>query len=335
MEISEIKKGFLEKLGIDINNLPEEFNRITASYSDSLTREERDFLFSDSYTKEFVLPFKMKDIVGTNHPDYQNKTFFEAFIASARGDENIKKFYSNPNYYSETLKQPDQSFKTALHDTPIELSRDAEGNCYIIGGNNRLNLLMMKYLAKLSVCKTEEEREILDNEYTFYAEIRALPQNRDVNNTIFLLKNFFKDNIKFTFKGENPDDCHYEITLNDQLIEVKSVDQLKLLLREAYNLSNSFTPAAMHQKLYDLIYAYINENNEIKRKLFLEICPNLELIKDQFLALRRINISANVFEGIDLSEVNYSNLSDILSERIIKEEQMIGLNGEVPSVPKM
>lgn len=324
MEISAVKKQFLESLGLDLNDLPEEFNRVAKSYSFSLTKEEQDFLFSDRYTKEFILPFSMKDIVGTKHPDYEDKPFLEVFIKTARGDENIIKCNNNPSYYEITLKQPDQSFKTALHDTPIELNRDSEGKCYIIGGNNRLSILMIKYLTELSKCKTDEEKEVLNSKYTFYAEIRSLPKNKEVYNIIFLLKNFFKDSIIFSFKGLNPDDCHYEVYLNDKVLEIKSIDQLKLLLFEAYNLSNSNTSEVLHDKLSSLIATYINErNNETKMKLLLEMCPNIEVIKDRFITLRSLNFSTSVFEGLDLTKINYSNIEDILNDLIFKENQKV------------
>jgi len=312
-EISQTKEKFLKHVGIDINNLPPEFNKISKSYDSELTTEEKDFLFSDSYTKTFVLPFSMKDIVGTSHPSYENITFLEAFIKSKRGDENISKFYSNPAYYSETLKRVDQT--SAIHDTPIELNRDSVGNCYIRGGNNRINLLMMTYLKELSECKTEEDKEKVNEKYTFYAEIRSLPKNKDVNNSIFMLKEIYKDNIKFSFIGNSPDDCHFLVQLDEQQIEIKSVEELKSVLHQTYSLEG-LNAVQLYSKLVTLISDYNHfkgQENVGKLKLLNEICPEIEEIKDLFLNIRLMNNSYTVFEDYDLSSINYSNLKQFLN----------------------
>lgn len=338
MVVSNTKAHFLHKVGIDLENLPEEFEKTLKSYESSLTKEEQDFLFSDSYTKEFVLPFSMKDIVGTTHPVYKNKTVLEAFLITQRGDENINKFFSNPAYYSETLRQPNQTFKFAGHDTPIELNRDAKGDCYITGGNNRLMLLMMIYLKELSDAKTEEEKNEVNKKYTFYAEVRSLPKDKEVNNTIFMLKELYGDNIKFLFKGTNPDDCHYQIFLGDQEMEITNVNELKILLHQAYSLEGS-SATDLYNKLVELISSYNHlkyQDNPIKVKLLIEICPNIEEVKDLFLGIRIQNPSNKIFEGYDLTNINYDTITELLKTITTKiNEENMGLSVDVPSSPKM
>ena len=133
MEISKIKLEFLEKIEIDINNLPSEFKKMNQGFNSLFSREEQTFVYSNDYTARFVLPFRMKEICGTTHPDYEDMIFLESFLKTKRGDDNIRKFYSNPNYYTETLKQKDQSKKTASHDTPLELYRLSDGRCVVKG----------------------------------------------------------------------------------------------------------------------------------------------------------------------------------------------------------
>lgn len=343
MDVSNAKLEFLNRLGIDLNNLPKEFDKLSKSYNYNLTNEEKDFLFSDSYTKTFVLPFSMKDIVGTQHPSYEDMTFLEAFLKSKRGDWIIPMFYNNPNYYSEILKQKDQS--EAPHDTPIELNRDSFGNCYIAGGNNRINLLMMIYLSELSKATTEEEKELINNKYTFYAEVRSLPKNQEVYNTIFLLKDFYKDDIKFSFIGESPDDCHYKVFVNDQVLDVTSVNQLTDLLREAYNLSSANSSSELYSKLFSLVVTYISvksKENNIKKKILLEVCPDLELLQSLFIELRRITISDNVFDDLDLSQINLTNICDVISDIILKVQQKnvpedlnLGQWDDIPTSPRV
>lgn len=342
MEVSNTKLEFLNRLGIDLNNLPKEFDKFSKSYDYNSTSEEKDFLFSDSYTKTFVLPFSMKDIVGTQHPSYEDITFLEAFLKSKRGDWIIPMFYNNPNYYSETLKQKDQS--KAPHDTPIELNRDSFGNCYIAGGNNRINLLMMIYLSELSKAKTEEEKELINDKYTFYAEIRSLPKNQEVYNTIFLLKDFYKGDIKFSFIGDNPDDCHYEIIIKDQILEITNANQLTDVLREAYNLSSVNSSSELYSKLFNLVVTYISvksKGNNIKKQILLKVCPDLELLQRLFIELRRITVADNVFDGLDLSQINLTNICEVISDTIIRvqnnitEDLNINQLDDVPTSPKM
>ncbi len=57
-EISEKKKRFLESIGIDINNLPPEFEKHSDTIESTLSREEIEFLNRESltgrYQKNFV-----------------------------------------------------------------------------------------------------------------------------------------------------------------------------------------------------------------------------------------------------------------------------------------
>lgn len=337
MEISSTKKRFLEKIGLDINNLPDGFSKINLSYDMNFTKEEKRFLFSENYTKEFILPFCMKDIVGTEHPSYMDKTMFEAFVLSKRGDWNINNLYNNPSYYSETLKQTDQSTKTAGHDTPIELKRDSLGNCYISGGNNRLYILMVLYLKELSDAKKENEKEAVNKKYTFYASVKSLPKDKDVYNTIFLLEEYYNDDIKINFLGTNPDDCHYKIQINDYECEVKNIQELKDILTQAYALNAEVTSSNIYRKIVLLISIYINakaNNNTDKIKMLLEICPSLDELKQQFIALRRITLSDAVFEGLDYQMINYNNINVLLAE-IIKREEIKLANQESDGAPKL
>ena len=324
MEISKIKLEFLEKLGININNPPSEFRRMNQSYEVLFSNEERKFVYSNDYTARFILPFSMKDICGTDHPDYEDMTFLESFLKIKRGYDNIRKFYSNPKYYTETLKQKDQSKKTASHDTPLELYRLSDGRCVVKGGNNRINIMMMLYLSELSKAKTEEEKEQINEKYTFYAEVRSLPKNEDVYNAIFLLKDRFKDEITFKFIGSNPDDCHYNIEFKGQMFEIRSVEELKNFLFKMYELE-THSSKALCDSIISIVYAYNNAtslNNQGKIKLLKEMCPDIEEIKNLFVSLRGLTTSQDIFDRVDVSSINYSNLSAILVSlfKQIKEE---------------
>ena len=330
-----IKENLLKKLGIDLDALPKEFDKYSSSFEDSLTSEEKEFFTSKEYTNAFMLPFMLKDIVGTEHPSYENMTFLQAFFKSNRGDDIINKFLNNPGYYSETLKSSDQS--QAPHDTPLELKRDSYGKCFIAGGNNRINLLMMIYLAELSKAKTEEEKDAVDKKYTFYAEVRSLPKNKDVYNAIFLLKDYYKDEIEFLFLGNNPDDCKYEVTINGEKRIITSLEELTSILKYAYNLSDCKNSLDLYFKIYFLTSSYItfkSQGNESKIRLLLQICPDLEQLKNLFIELRYISINSDVLDGINISQINYSNICEELTN-IINKLKLTEEQNEVPSSPKM
>lgn len=102
--ISEKKKEFLEGLGIDINNLPPEFERYSNSMDRMLTKEEIDFLDRESLTGRYNKTFCLKDLIGATPPDYADKTWIEAFLLSERGDNAVEQYFRNSDYYSVGLK---------------------------------------------------------------------------------------------------------------------------------------------------------------------------------------------------------------------------------------
>lgn len=64
-EISEKKKRFLESIGIDINNLPPEFERHSDTIESTLSKEEIEFLNRESLTGRYQKSFCLKDLAAT------------------------------------------------------------------------------------------------------------------------------------------------------------------------------------------------------------------------------------------------------------------------------
>lgn len=290
---SELKIDFLKSLNIDVDHLEELSLKHNQSYERMVSYDKRIILDSNDYTSTFILPFCIKDIVGTTHPSYYNKTFVEAFLESKRGDTIIKKYKENPDYYFKDLKSKEQDFLT--HDTPIELLRMEDGSLYIKGGNNRVYLLMMLYLSEMKKTTTEEEQKLINNKYTFYAEVRSLPKNKDVTNAILLLKEKYNQNIKFKFIGNSPDDCKYIIDLNNSVIEINSIEELLNLLK------HSFIPQGQtfHTDLFILLDIYIQCPDVNKKELLQRVIPDIELIKEKYKEIRRITGDTSVFYNID------------------------------------
>ena len=135
-EISEKKKKFLESIGIDIDNLPPEFEKYSSDFESTFTSDEMAFFDRESMTGTYTKEFCLRDLVGTSHPDYSDKSWIDAFLLSKRGDDAVEQYFRNPEYYSEGLKGFDQS--SLQHDSPIELYED-NGQFFIKGGNNRLS----------------------------------------------------------------------------------------------------------------------------------------------------------------------------------------------------
>jgi len=318
MEISSTKLKFLNELGIDINNIPEEFYKNNLVYSEIVSKDEKEFIYD---AKDFIMPFSMKDVCGTDHIDYNNMSFLESFLKTKRGDENINEYFYNQKYYTETLRQPNQSSEYANHDTPIELARLSDGSCYVLGGNNRIALMMMMYLKDISDAKTDEEKEEIAKKHTYYAKVKSLPKDREVFNALLLLKDKMVDNIKFI--GVNPDDYHYLINFNGEETEINNKEELLNLLFKIYDIKDIKDSIILYETLFLIISnynEYIGKGQTEKINLLSKIIPDIEEIKNKFLELRRITVSRNVFDIVDISKLNYSNLKNYLIE-IINVEQ--------------
>ena len=80
---------------------------------------------------------------------------------------------------------------------------ESNGKFYIKGGNNRLSLMMVKYLSELSKAKTDEEREKIDEKYTFVGQINPIPKDRDIMHMINMLRNRYAKQIQICRTAEN------------------------------------------------------------------------------------------------------------------------------------
>ena len=233
-EISKEKKKFLESIGIDINNLPPEFARHSDTMESTFSEEEIAFLNRENLTGRYIKTFCLKDLVGTIHPDYTDKTWLEAFLLSKRGDNAVEEYFKNPEYYSRDLKQLDQS--DLRHETPIELY-ESDGKFFINGGNNRLSLIMMKYLADMSKAQSDEERAKIDEDYTFVAEVQPTPEDKDVMYMINMLRENYGENAHIKRTANDDKFCEYMIETGDRVIKISSKEELEHALKDTYQLS--------------------------------------------------------------------------------------------------
>ncbi len=295
MEISDVKKAFLESLDIDLNNLPDEFKKFNSRYNGNVKSSENDFLFF--IAQKFTSKFCMKGIVGTKHPGYENMSFFDSFLKTKRGDIMIDSYINNPSYYEKTLKQPDQSYEMCNHDTPIELYKIDDENYYVVGGNNRINLMMMLYLSDLSKAKTKEEKEEVYKKHTYYAVIKSLPKNKRIVSLINILKSIYKD-IEFKFKGNNPDDCIYDISIKDKNYHINNYNELHSFFEKTYSLDDVKDEKNLICKLDSLfeIFACNSYETEVFEAIFIKISE----LRDLYIKAKNNNL---------LVQVNYKNLN--------------------------
>jgi len=318
-KISEKKKKFLESIGIDINNLPPEFKRRNSDIIRFLTADEMNFLGRESMTGTYTKEFCLRDILGTTHPDYSERSWFEAFVLSKRGDSAVEQYFSNPEYYSKGLKKFDQS--NLNHDTPIELYED-NGQFYIKGGNNRLSLIMMKYLAEMCKAYTEEEKAKINEKYTFVAQVNPLPKDKDIMYMINMIISSSKEPVRVENTANREGICKYTIKIGDRIIKIQEKEELEQVIRDAYFTKKTDSVDELKYNITNLVSDVIKykEANKERYRILSKIFANLEQLKDNLIKVRKLGIEDEVYEGIDLNNVDYSEIADRVAQLVEKEE---------------
>ena len=322
-EISKEKRRFLESIGIDIDNLPPEFERHSDTMEGTLSSEEIAFLTRENLTGRYQKEFCLRDLVGTVHPDYEDKTWLEAFLLSKRGDSAVEQYFKNPEYYSKGLKQFDQS--STKHETPLELY-ESNGQFFINGGNNRLSLIMMKYLAEMSKAQTDEERAMIDEKYTFVADVQPTPQDKDIMYMINMLRENYGNNahIKRTARDENS--CEYTVKVGDKTIRISSKEELQQALRSTYQLDSVKTLDELKDSIAHLIqdeFVYSARQDPNRGRILEEMFPNIQQFTESFIKLKQNGLESKLYEGIDLQHIDFAELSSKTIELVEREEERI------------
>lgn len=321
-EISKEKKKFLESIGIDINNLPPEFARHSDTMESTFSEEEIAFLNRENLTGRYIKTFCLKDLVGTIHPDYTDKTWLEAFLSSKRGDNAVEEYFKNPEYYSRDLKQLDQS--DLRHETPIELY-ESDGKFFINGGNNRLSLIMMKYLADMSKAQSDEERAKIDEDYTFVAEVQPTPEDKDVMYMINMLRENYGENAHIKRTARDDKSCEYVIETGDRVIKISSKEELEQALKDTYQLSKAKSLDELKDNIAHLVqdgFVYNARQDQNRGRILNEMFPNLQQFEESIIKLRQYGIEDRLYNGIDLQNIDFSELSNRAIELAEKEENI-------------
>lgn len=315
-EISKEKRRFLQSIGIDVNDLPPEFKKHNHQMGAVLTSEEMNFLEYEGMTGTFIKQFSLKDLVGTDHSSYADKSWIEAFLLSKRGEATVEEYFKNPEYYSIGLKQLDQS--NLKHITPIELY-ESDGKYFIKEGNNRLSLIMMKYLAEISRAQTEDEKAKIDEQYTFFAEVNPIPKDKDVMHMINMLRIQYGKNINVRRTSKSEKEYQYKIEIADKVIQINSKEDLEKFIVDRYKIQEAKTIEELNDHLGNVVSDWIQYDDD-KKRILNSMFPNLEQFKEAFIKLRVLNLYEKLYEGIDLNNINYAEIVRKTIE-IVEREQ--------------
>ncbi len=177
--VGPLGKRFLSELGINSDNdIPASFFEVIKPYSKNFSEAEQ-FCLND-YHIAFIGTFKfcMDKVVGTNHTRYAGHTWIDAFIDLDRKDKLLTLYFENPDYYDE-LKSGN------IIDLDLVLK---DGEYYIFdkagGGNNRMILMKLKYLA---LKEKTLDKEKLDEEFSFCGNIRMSPPEEIAKNIFYFM----------------------------------------------------------------------------------------------------------------------------------------------------
>lgn len=227
-----------------------------------------------------------------------------------------------PGYYEQDLKKQDQSSLT--HDTPIELY-ESDGQFFINGGNNRMSLIMMKYLAELSKAQSEEEIQSINERYTFVAEVQPAPKDKDIIYMINMIKENYEGEAIIRRTAQNEEDFEYTVQIGEETILVGSKDELTQALKKSYKLENFEHLSDLQNGMIHLIQdriSYMHRQDQSRAKILDSVFPELEKLEPALIKLRRYGIESKLYDGIDLGRINLDELATKASELVEKEENL-------------
>lgn len=208
--LSPIKKKFLASIGIySYNDMPSSFHEKILHLNSAISEAERFCIEDYHLCYQSQDTVNLKDIIGTDHDRYAGKTWFEAFSDLDRGDENIELYFNNPGYYSELLQKG---------QTDLGLAEKG-GKYYILGksggGNNRLIIMKLKYLATIN--NSSSNQHAIDNEFSIFANIRHVPTKNTADNIFYLIfpnGGFQPSGYYALNKSNDPNEELYDIVID-------------------------------------------------------------------------------------------------------------------------
>ncbi|MBO5348828.1 MAG: hypothetical protein J6A89_03285 [Clostridia bacterium] len=319
-KISLQKRSFFNSIGLDINNLPQELQIKTINMQKKLPKEDINFLNSTSLTKVEQKHFRLKNLVGTDNVNYDNKTWIEILINNEKSDGIIKQYFKNPNYYFKELRKLDQS--NLNHNNSIELYED-NGKFFVKDGIGRVSLMMTKYLLEMSRAQSKEEKAIINKQYIFAANVRAVPKDRDLIYLINMLLDIYGTKLQVE-KISNSEDCNYNIKYGDKIIEIKNKKELENFIKNSYLPKEYKSTEKLKNKIASLTKIGLQyketEENEEEFLVMGKIFPNYEIFIKYYKKIQKYNLEDKLYEKLDLSNITYEQILKIII-KIVKQEE--------------
>lgn len=203
------------------DDIPSSFHEKIKVLDECITDSEKFYCSDYTLSGSFRIPFCVKNIIGTNHARYAGKSWLEAFLDLDRGDEIIELYFENPEYYTNDLKK----YETGSTIGGVVI-KDNKGYIFSAagGGNNRMITMKILYLAMIEG-KSNEEINYINEKFTFYANVRNLPENYIVCELVDKLDKFsFKTGIDYKIinNSKNYGVNEYSI-IRDYWIDTKRV----------------------------------------------------------------------------------------------------------------
>ena len=320
-KISLQKRSFFNSIGLDVNNLPQELQIKTNSIQKKLSKQDLLFLNSNNLTRAELKHFRLKNLIGTDNLNYDNKTWIEIFSQNEKSDEIVKQYYKNPNYYFKELRKLDQS--TLTHNNTLELYED-NGMFFIKDGVGRLSFLMIKYLLEMSRAQSKEERIMINKQYIFAANIRSIPKDRDIMYLIIMLQEIYGTKLKLQ-KANNSDECNYFMKYEDKKIEIKTKKELENFIKNSYLPKEYKSLERLKVKLQNFVKIGLtykeNEQNEEQFLIMGKIFPNYEIFVKYYKKICKYNLETNLYDKLDLDNITYELLLKKLI-KIVKQEEI-------------
>lgn len=319
-KISLQKRSFFNSIGLDLNNLPQELQIKTYNMDKKLPNEDLNFLNSETLTKVEQKHFRLKNLIGTNNSNYDNKTWIEILIDNDKSDKIIKQYFKNPNYYFKELRKLDQS--DLNHNNSIELYED-NGKFFVKDGISRLSLMMTKYLLEMSRAKTKEERILINKQYIFAANVRAIPKDRDIIYLINMILDIYGTKLKVE-KISNSETYNYNIIYGDKIIEIKSKNELENFVKNSYLPKEYKSTEKLKNKILNLTkigLKYKNtEDNEEELLVMGKIFPNYEVFIKYYKKIQKYSLEDKLYEKLDLNNITYEQILKKII-KIVKQEE--------------
>lgn len=321
MDIS-FKLSFLRTLGISHYEIPYNFLETCLSYTENTTELEQWFTNSDTLSLIGLEKVCIKDIIGTTHPSYENKSWIDAFLSTKNGEETIELYQKHPSYYFKDLKQ-----STLIHNAPLKVF-EIDHEYYIKDGNHRILLLKMLYFSELNRMKLETKEkhwkqveinskiEQINEKYCFYMQVNRVPEHKEVLSLIFYLQK-----IGIYFKKIGKEECHYQVSFANNSFEIQSLFELKQLLKNSFSLTAVTSKVELIDKLNRMINAYTTIIPKLDLKdLFLELFPNFEKFKDYYLYVKNKDLKS-ILNRCNLTNLSYQNLFSYFEQIFLEDEK--------------